>query len=225
MSPAPVITVDGPSGSGKGTICRRVATALGFHLLDSGALYRLTGLAGSRAGLDPADEAGHAALALRMGLGFGVDEAGGERILLDGEVVTDRIRTEQAGNLASIVARYPAVRSALLERQRAFAKPPGLVADGRDMGPVVFPDAGLKIFLTASAEERAHRRARQQTAGGLAVDTESVHAAMQRRDEIDSTRVNSPLAAAGDAVLLDTTTLTFDEVVERIVELAQEREA
>jgi cytidylate kinase len=223
VSPTPVITVDGPSGSGKGTICRRVATALGYHLLDSGALYRLTGLAGSRAGLDPEDEAGHAALALRMGIGFGVDAAGEERVLLDGEQVTGRIRTEQAGNLASIVARYPAVRTALLERQRAFAKPPGLVADGRDMGTVVFPDAPLKIFLTASAEERARRRYNQLKDKGLSVSLADLSREIAERDHRDASRTLAPLVAAPDAISLDSTGVIPEEIVARVLALARGR--
>ena len=223
MSRAPVITVDGPSGSGKGTICRRVAAALGFHLLDSGALYRLTGLAGSRAGLVPADEAGHAALAARMGLEFGVDAAGGEKVLLDGELVTDRIRTEEAGNLASIVARYPAVRAALLERQRAFAQPPGLVADGRDMGTVVFPAAELKIFLTASPEERARRRYNQLKDKGLSVSLADLSRDIAERDHRDASRALAPLVAAPDAVSVDSTGVSPEQIVAQVLALARQR--
>ena len=157
----PIIAIDGPSGSGKGTIARRVATTLGFHLLDSGALYRLVALAGLRRGLAADDEAGHAVVARTLDVEFGVDEVGEERVWLAGEVVTAEIRTEAAGGEASRVAAMPTVRAALLDRQRAFARPPGLVADGRDMGTVVFPEAPLKIYLTASPEERALRRYNQ----------------------------------------------------------------
>jgi cytidylate kinase len=154
----PVIAIDGPSGSGKGTVARRVAAILGWHLLDSGALYRLVGVAGERAGLSPGAEAGHARLAGALDIRFGSTAAGEEAIYLAGVEVSAAIRTEQAGSLASQVASLPAVRAALTARQRAFAIAPGLVADGRDMGTVIFPGAVLKVFLTASAEARAQRR-------------------------------------------------------------------
>jgi cytidylate kinase len=220
---APVVTVDGPSGSGKGTVCRQVAAALGFHLLDSGALYRLVGLAGQRAGLAAGDQDGHAALAARMGIEFGADEAGGERVWLDGEVVTDLIRTEQAGNQASIVAGYPTVRRALLARQRAFVRPPGLVADGRDMGTVVFPDAPLKIFLTASPGERAQRRYKQLKDKGLNVSLAGLSREIAARDHRDASRALAPLVPAPDAVSLDSTGVTPDEVVARVLALARRR--
>ncbi|MGI9224087.1 MAG: (d)CMP kinase, partial [Woeseiaceae bacterium] len=155
---APVIAIDGPSGSGKGTIARRVAEALGFHLLDSGALYRLTALSASRKGVALDDAEGLSEVARVLDVRFDSDEAGGERIWLEGDDVSLEIRTEEAGAGASTVAAIPAVRLALLERQRGFQRPPGLVADGRDMGTQVFPSAAVKIFLTASAEERARRR-------------------------------------------------------------------
>ncbi len=160
---APVIAIDGPSGSGKGTVSRRVATLLGWHLLDSGALYRLVALAGQQARLQADDEPGHAALAVALQVHFGQAADGGEQVLMGAsrQDVTAAIRTEEAGQGASRVAAWPAVRQALLQRQRDFARPPGLVADGRDMGTVVFPLAALKVFLTASAAERARRRHKQ----------------------------------------------------------------
>jgi cytidylate kinase len=219
----PVIAIDGPSGSGKGTVSRLVARALGWHLLDSGALYRLVALAGMRAGLAADDEAGHARLAAELDAGFGVDDAGQERITLAGEDVTRELRSESAGAEASRVAAWPSVRSALLERQRRYARPPGLVADGRDMGSVVFTDAGLKIFLTASAEERARRRHKQLKEKGLSVNLAALSAEIAERDRRDATRAVAPLVACADAVILDTTGLPVDEVVRRILALARER--
>jgi len=223
LKAVPVIAIDGPSGSGKGTVSRRVAEALGFHLLDSGALYRLVGLAGSRAGLDPADEPGHAAIAAAMEVRFGTGPGGGEAVWLAGEEVTDAIRTELAGSLASRVASIPAVRAALVGRQRRFAAPPGLVADGRDMGSVIFPQALLKVFLTASAEERAARRHKQLKDKGLNVSLAGLSREIAERDQRDSTRAVSPLVAAADAVTLDSTRLTPDAVVARVLALARER--
>ena len=219
----PVIAIDGPSGSGKGTVSRRVAAVLGYHLLDSGALYRLVGLAGLRAGLDAADEAGHAQLAARMDVRFGTSAAGAEQVLLGAEDVSQAIRTELAGNLASKVAGFPAVRAALVGRQRGFAAPPGLVADGRDMGTVIFPDARLKVFLTASPEERAARRHKQLKDKGLNVSLAGLSREIAERDRRDSTRAVSPLVAAADAIHLDSTQLTPEEVVARVLTLARER--
>ncbi len=223
MNRAPVIAIDGPSGSGKGTVSREVAAALGWHLLDSGALYRLVGIAGGNAGLAPRDEAGHAGLAGAMQVAFGATPTGAERVLLDGEDVTAAIRSERAGNLASVVASYPAVRAALLDRQRRFAAPPGLVADGRDMGTVIFPDAPLKIFLTASPEERALRRHKQLKDKGLNVSLAALSGEIAERDHRDTTRAVAPLLAAHDAVVLDSTGLGPDEVVARVLSLARER--
>ncbi len=220
----PVITVDGPSGSGKGTVSQRVAHALGWHLLDSGALYRVLALAARRAGVALDDEAALADLAGRLDVSF--EERPGEegvRVRLDGEDVTAELRSEACGEGASRVAALAAVREALLERQRAFRTPPGLVADGRDMGTVVFPDAPLKIYLTASADERARRRWRQLRAQGVEADLAALYREIAARDARDASRKVSPLRPAEDAVQIDTTGLTVDEVVERVLELAAAR--
>ena len=219
--PVPVIAIDGPSGSGKGTVCRILAERLGWHLLDSGALYRLTALAGAARGLEPADEPGHAAVAAGLDARFEVNEAGGERVLLDGRDVTRELRAEVTGNMASVVAVMPAVRAALLERQRAYAVAPGLVADGRDMGTVVFPSAGLKVFLTASAGERARRRYNQLKEKGLAANLAGLSQEILERDRRDSARSVAPLRPAADAVVIDSTGMTVDDVVSRILYLAR----
>jgi cytidylate kinase len=218
----PVIAIDGPSGSGKGTVCRILAERLHWHLLDSGALYRLTALAGAARGLEPADEPGHASLAAGLDVSFEMNEQGGERVLLDGREVTRELRAETTGNMASVVAAMPSVRAALLERQRGFAVPPGLVADGRDMGTVVFPAAGLKVFLTASAEERARRRYNQLKEKGLAANLAGLSQEILERDRRDSARSVAPLRPATDAVVFDSTGSTVDEVVSRILLLARE---
>jgi len=218
----PVIAIDGPSGSGKGTVCRIIAERLGWHLLDSGALYRLTALAGAARGLDAADEPGHAAIAARLDVRFEVDATGSERVLLDGRDVTRELRAEVTGNMASVVAVMPSVRAALLARQRAFAEPPGLVADGRDMGTVVFPSAGLKVFLTASAEERARRRYNQLKEKGLAANLAGLSQEILERDRRDSARSVAPLRPATDAVVIDSTGIPVDDVVNRILVLARE---
>lgn len=216
-SEAPVITVDGPSGAGKGTISRLVAKATGFHLLDSGAIYRLAALAALNANADLTDEAAVAAMASRLDVSFSADETA-INIRLAGEDVTRAIRDEQVGMAASKIAALPAVRSALLARQRAFAKSPGLVADGRDMGTVVFPQAPLKIFLTASAETRAKRRQRQLQMGGVTADYHGILADIQARDERDCNRKSAPLIPAMDALVLDSTQLTIEEVLARVLE-------
>ena len=221
--PAPVIAIDGPSGSGKGTVSRQVAQVLGWHLLDSGALYRLVGLAARRAGLEEDDQAGHARLARALKIRFEADDQGEERVLLDGEDVTGELRSPLAGELASRVAAIGSVRQALLERQRAFRRMPGLVADGRDMGSVLFPDALLKIFLTASPEERACRRHKQLKDKGLDVSLAALSREIAERDRRDATRAVAPLKAAEDAVLLDSTDIAVDEVVARVLALARER--
>ena len=219
----PVVAVDGPSGSGKGTVCRQLAARLGWHLLDSGALYRLTALAGQRAGLDPQDRVGHAAQAGDMGVVFGVAADGGERITLDGQEVTGLVRAEQTGQGASRVAAWPEVRAALLARQRAFAEPPGLIADGRDMGTVVFIDAPLKIFLTATPEERARRRYNQLKDKDSAVSLAALSREIAERDLRDSTRSVAPLRPASDAFVIDSTGVAVEAIVDRVIELGRAR--
>ena len=217
------MTIDGPSGSGKGTVSRAAARALGWALLDSGALYRLVALAGRKAGVRLEDEPGLARLAGLIDIRFDSDPAGEEVVWLDGQEVTGDIRTEGAGNDASKVAALPAVRTALLERQRRFAVPPGLVADGRDMGTVVFPQAEVKIFLTASASERAARRYKQLKEKGVAANLAALSLEIAERDLRDMNRTASPLVASADATLLDTTGMSVDAVVERVLGVARER--
>jgi cytidylate kinase len=219
----PVVTIDGPSSSGKGTISRMLAQHLGWHLLDSGALYRLVAHAGLGLGLNPADIDGHARVAAGMGVVFGVGPDGSEQILLEGRDVTQAIRTETAGQGASRVAAWPAVRTALLERQRAFARPPGLVADGRDMGTIVFPGARLKIYLTASADERALRRYKQLKDKGSGVSLSALSREIAERDARDSARAVAPLIPASDAELIDSTGLSIEEVVGRVLQLGARR--
>ena len=222
--PAPrIITIDGPSGSGKGTISRLVADSLGWRLLDSGALYRLVAFAGEQRGLPRDDEPGHAAIARDLDVAFGLAPDGQEAIWLAGVEVSRQIRTEQAGEGASRVAVMPAVRAALLERQRAFAGPPGLVADGRDMGTVIFPAARLKIYLTASADERARRRYNQLKDKGLGASLAALSLEIAERDRRDASRPIAPLRPADDAVILDSTSMTIDAVVARVLELAAAR--
>jgi len=223
MKHVPVMTIDGPSGSGKGTVSRAAARALGWALLDSGALYRLVALAARKAGVSLEAGPGLAALAGRLDIKFGSDSTGEEAVWLDGQEVTGAIRTEQAGNDASKVAALGVVRAALLERQRRFAVPPGLVADGRDMGTVVFPQAEVKIFLTASAAERAARRHKQLKEKGVAATLAALSLEIAERDQRDTNRAISPLVPSADAVLLDTTGMSVDEVVERILVEARGR--
>ena len=214
----PVLTIDGPSGSGKGTIARQVASQLGWHMLDSGALYRVLGLAAEKQGIDAGDTEALAELARTLPVSF--ESASEEtRILLNNEDITDHIRTETAGNAASKVAAVPQAREALLARQRAFLEAPGLVADGRDMGTVVFPDADFKVFLTASAEERAKRRYKQLKEKGISVNIHDLAKEIEERDHRDSTRSVSPLRPAEDAVLLDTTLLSIDEVIAKVMSI------
>ncbi|WNK18991.1 (d)CMP kinase [Halomonas piscis] len=221
-SAAPVLTVDGPGGAGKGTVSSLIAERQGWHLLDSGALYRLTAYAAGKHGVDLDDEAGLARVAANLDVAFPVT-GGAVQTLLEGQDVSRAIRTEQAGERASRVAAVPAVREALLQRQRDFAKTPGLVADGRDMGTVVFPDAGLKIFLTASAEERARRRHAQLRQAGEDASLASLLQEIQARDARDTQRSVAPLKPADDAVTLDTTRLSIPEVVEQLTELLARR--
>jgi len=223
MSKVPVLTIDGPSGSGKGTVSRAAARALGWGLLDSGALYRLVALAGRRRGIALGDAERLSQMAQQFDIRFGSGPAGEEIVWLDGQDVTGDIRTEGAGNDASKVAALPQVRAALLERQRLFAVPPGLVADGRDMGTVVFPDARVKIFLTASPEERALRRHKQLKEKGVAATLAALSLEIAERDRRDTTRSASPLVASADAVLLDTTGMSVDAVVERVLKIARGR--
>lgn len=214
--PPPVITIDGPSGVGKGTVSRLLADELGWRVLDSGALYRLLALAAASRGVDPEDEAALFALGRELDCEFlrGKDR---ERVLLNGFDVTTEIRSETCGNNASRLARLPGVREALLDRQRDFRRFPGLVADGRDMGSHVFPDAELKIFLTASPHERAGRRHKQLKAQGADVNLPSLLAEVNERDRRDRERTLSPLGPADDAVLIDTTDLTVDAVLNRVM--------
>ncbi|EAR60805.1 (d)CMP kinase [Neptuniibacter caesariensis] len=219
----PVITVDGPSGSGKGTICQLLARELDWGLLDSGALYRLVGLAARHHGVELDDKEALVVLAAHLDVQFIATEDDTVQIVLEGEEVTDAIRTEAVGKDASIVAAIPEVRDALLERQRAFAEEPGLIADGRDMGTVVFPEAALKIYLDASADERAVRRYNQLINKGLGASLQAILEDIQARDDRDMNRAVAPLKPAADAVILDTTKMSIDEVLAAVMDEARHK--
>jgi cytidylate kinase len=212
----PVVAIDGPSGSGKGTASRLLAARLGWHLLDSGALYRLVALAARQRGMALGDGAALAALTRSLNIAFGRPEAR-EQVWLDERDVTDALRSVESGAAASEVARLPEVRTALLERQRAFVREPGLVADGRDMGTIVFPDAVLKVFLTASPMERATRRYNQLKEKGISVSLPDLSREIAERDLRDESRPVAPLRPADDARIVDSTSLTPDEVVSLIL--------
>lgn len=221
----PVITIDGPSGSGKGTVAALLAAKLGWNFLDSGALYRLLAFAARNHGVDLTNEEALKLLAAHLDVQFGAAKSGlGMEIVLEGEEVTSAIRNEQVGAGASQVAALPVVRDALLQRQKAFREPPGLVADGRDMGTVVFPDASLKIFLTASAEERARRRFLQLKAKGDDVNLASLLDEIRARDERDTQREVAPLKPADDAVRLDSTDLSIEQVLGQILSEVAKRD-
>jgi len=222
LSHIPVITIDGPSGSGKGTIARQVAGALGWRLLDSGALYRLVALAAEQNGRTNASEEELAAIAAALEVRFDADAAGDERIWLGEVEVSARLRTEECGRMASRVAALPMVREALLGLQSAFRTAPGLVADGRDMGTNIFPDATLKIFLTASAGERAKRRYKQLKDKGIDVSLPALSRDIDERDRRDLNRSVAPLRPAEDARLLDSSNLTIDEVTQTVLDWANE---
>ena len=218
----PVITLDGPSGAGKGTIAQQVASELGFHILDSGSLYRLTALASQYDGIDLADESAIADVAIKLDVVFKPTDDG-LQILLRGNDASEAIRQEDIGMRASKVAAIPAVRDALLQRQRDFLELPGLVADGRDMGTTVFPNAPVKIFMTASAEERAERRVKQLKAKGINANIAALVADLKARDEQDANRAVSPLKPAEDAIFLDTTSMSIQEVTQKVLDLAKQR--
>lgn len=221
--PVPVLAIDGPSGSGKGTISRAVAERLRWHFLDSGALYRAAGLAASRAGiaLDDAERLARCAAALDLRV---LDRPGADPLVyVDGVEAGSELRTETCGAVASAIAALPAVRSALVDKQRSFRRPPGLVADGRDMGTVIFPDAVLKIFLTASAAERAARRYKQLKQKGLDANIDALLLEIAARDERDARRTVAPLRPAADAVEIDSTGVPIEAVVARVVALLRQR--
>jgi len=216
INQGPVITIDGPSGAGKGTVSQLIAEKLGWHILDSGALYRLLALAVSHHGMSVEDVETLKVLAEHLDIQFQQVEPGKVEIILEGETVTQAIRTEEVGNNASKLAAIPEVREGLLLRQRAFSQLPGLVADGRDMGTVVFPSAQVKVFLTASAEERAQRRIQQLQQKGETVNLDELVKTIKERDERDANRAIAPLVPAAGALVIDSTELSIEQVVEMI---------
>ncbi|MCG6273369.1 (d)CMP kinase [Vibrio vulnificus] len=221
-SQTPVVTVDGPSGAGKGTLCMLLSKKLGFQLLDSGAIYRVLALAAIHHGVDTESEDALVPLATHLDVQF-VAEGDLVKVILEGEDVSKELRKEETGMAASKVAALPRVREALLRRQRAFEAAPGLVADGRDMGTVVFPNAKAKIFLDASAEERAHRRLKQLQDKGLDVRFDDLLIEIQERDDRDRNRPVAPLRPAEDALVLDSTSMSIDEVVEKALQYIESK--
>ncbi|XEI34238.1 (d)CMP kinase [Aeromonas veronii] len=219
---APVMTIDGPSGAGKGTLCQLLAEKLGWHLLDSGAIYRVLSLAALHHDVELDSEASLVPLAANLDVQFQVE---GElvKVILEGEDVSRTIRTEEVGNAASKIAAFPRVREALLRRQRAFRQAPGLIADGRDMGTVVFPEAEVKIFLDASAEERAQRRYKQLQDKGFDVSFERLLTEIRERDDRDRNRATAPLKPAEDALVVDSTAMTIDEVLATVLAYAEQQ--
>tara|TARA_B100000508_G_scaffold127756_1_gene113060 strand:- start:432 stop:1103 length:672 start_codon:yes stop_codon:yes gene_type:complete len=222
MHPIPVVTVDGPSGAGKGTLSALIAEKLGWHLLDSGAIYRVLAVAAMHHDLPVDDESAVVPLASGLDVSFEIDKEQ-RRVVLEGEDVTDDIRTEEVGAVASQIASLARVREALLRRQRAFQQDPGLVADGRDMGTVVFPDANVKLFLTASAEARAERRYNQLNDKGLDVNIARLLTDIKARDDRDANRSIAPLVPAEDAVVIDSTDLDINQVFESAMEIINSR--
>lgn len=222
MNTEPVITIDGPSGAGKGTASALIAKKLGWHFLDSGAIYRVLAVASIHHQIPSEDEVGLLPLATGLDVNFETTEKG-VRVILEGEDVSDTIRTEEVGATASKIASLPSIREALLRRQRAFKQSPGLVADGRDMGTVVFPEAEVKIFLTASAEERANRRYKQLKDKGHDVSMRRLLADIKARDERDANRIVAPLVPAKDALVIDSTLLDISQVLEKIELFVEEK--